>query len=103
MISESSAVAFSTSLSVSNETLPSGAWTTPALSTRKLTLPALMSSIAFVTSGVTVPVFGFGIRPRGPRTRPRRPTTRIMSGVATTASKSSQPSWIRAASSSPPT
>ena len=34
---------------------------------------------------------------------PSRPTTRIMSGVATTASKSSQPPWIFLASSSPPT
>ena len=31
---------------------------------------------------VTVPVFGFGISPRGPRTLPRRPTDFIMSGVA---------------------
>ena len=42
--------------------------------------------------GVTVPVFGLGIRPRGPRILPRRPTERIMSGVAITASKSIQPS-----------
>ncbi len=47
------------------------------------------------TSGVTVPALGLGIRPRGPRTLPRRPTTPIMSGVATTTSKSIQFSfWI---------
>ena len=51
----------------------------------------------------TVPVFGFGIRPRGPSTLPRRPTARIMSGVATTASKSIQPPMIFSTTSSPPT
>ena len=50
-----------------------------------------------------MPVFGFGIRPRGPSTLPSRPTDFIISGVATTASKSSQPSWIFATMSSPPT
>ena len=53
--------------------------------------------------GVTVPVFGLGIRPRGPSTLPSLPTARIMSGVATTASKSIQPPWILSTSSSPPT
>src|SRR5680860_1423794 len=62
-----------------------------------------MSDTAFATSGVTVPVFGFGIRPRGPSTRPRRPTLPIMSGVATTASKSSHPPLTLSISSSPPT
>src|SRR6266511_2722208 len=74
----------------------------PVLSTRNSTLPALISVTACVTFGVTVPVFGFGIKPRGPSTFPRRPTTRIMSGVATTASKSSQPPAILSTSSSPP-
>ncbi len=32
----------------------------------------------------TVPVFGLGMRPRGPSTRPRRPTLPMRSGVATT-------------------
>ena len=54
-------------------------------------------------STVTVPVFGFGIRPRGPSTLPSLPTARIMSGVATTASKSIQPPWIFSTISSPPT
>jgi hypothetical protein len=57
-------------------------------STRNSILPPLMSLTAFATSMVTVPVFGFGMSPRGPRMRPRRPTLPIMSGVATTASKS---------------
>ena len=54
-------------------------------------------------SVVTVPVFGFGIRPRGPSTFPSRPTARIMSGVATTASNSMKPPWIFSTISSPPT
>ena len=73
------------------------------LSTRKVILPPLMSETALVTSMVTVPVFGFGIRPRGPRIRAIRPILAIWSGVAIAASKSSQPSWIRATSSSVPT
>src|SRR6185436_8488495 len=97
------ASAFSFSLSVPKDSLPTGAWMIPVLSTRNSTLPALISWTALATSTATVPAFGFGIRPRGPRTLPRRPTTRIMSGVATTASKSSQPPSIRLASSSPPT
>src|SRR5215469_2830479 len=62
-----------------------------------------MSVTAFPTSVVTVPVLGFGISPRGPRTRPSRPTLPIMSGVATTASKSRNPPWIRSIRSSAPT
>ena len=75
----------------------------PVLSTRNSTLPALISLTACATFGVTVPVFGFGISPRGPSTFPSLPTTRIMSGVATTASKSIQPPAIFSTSSSPPT
>ncbi len=78
-------------------------WMTPVLSTRYSTLPAFVSLTAVFTSKVTVPVFGFGIRPRGPSTLPRPPTRRIMSGVATTASKSSQPPLILSTMSSPPT
>src|SRR5947199_3932556 len=75
----------------------------PVLSTRNSTLPALTSLTALATSIVTVPVLGFGIRPRGPRTLPRRPTPRIISGVATQASKSIQPPAIFSTRSSPPT
>src|SRR6185503_9528847 len=75
----------------------------PVLSTRNSTLPALISLIACAMFGVTVPVFGFGMRPRGPSTLPRRPTPRIMSGVATTASKSIHPPRIFSTTSSPPT
>src|SRR4051794_19190416 len=59
--------------SLEKEDLPTGAWMMPVLSTRNSTLPALISSTAFLMSVDTVPVFGFGIRPRGPSTLPRRP------------------------------
>ena len=86
------------------DAFPTGTWIIFVLSNLYSILPALISLIAFVTSIVTVPAFGFGIRPLGPSTRPRRPTTPIMSGVATTTSKSSHPSfWIFGISSSPPT
>ncbi len=73
------------------------------LSVRNSILPPLMSVTALATSIVTVPVFGFGRRPRGPRTLPSRPTLPIMSGVATTASKSSQPPDTFSSMSSEPT
>ena len=95
---------FATSWSASMEALPTAQWMIPFLSTRYSTLPAFCSETARPTSWVTVPSFGFGIRPRGPSTLPRRPTTPIMSGVAITRSNSSQPSsWIFFASSSAPT
>ena len=72
-------------------------------SVRYSTLPALDSSTALATSIVTVPTFGLGILPCGPRMRPRRPTTDIMSGVAIATSKSSKPSSMRLARSSAPT
>jgi hypothetical protein len=88
---------------VSNDALPMTMCRLACLSTRKLIFPPLMSWIALVTSGVTVPVFGFGIRPRGPRMRAIRPTLAIWSGVAIAASKSSQPPWMRSIRSSAPT
>jgi hypothetical protein len=54
-------------------------------------------------SNVTVPVFGFGIFPRGPRMRPSLPTFPIWSGVAIATSKSSKPSSICFARSALPT
>src|SRR3954452_6444014 len=62
-------------------------WTIAVRSVRYSTLPALDSSTALPTSIVTVPTFGFGILPCGPRMRPRRPTTGIMSGVALAAAE----------------
>src|SRR5271167_1983122 len=62
-----------------------------------------MSDTALVMSGVTVPVLGLGIRPRGPRIRAIRPTLAIWSGVAIAASKSKNPPWIFSIRSSLPT
>ena len=87
----------------SNDALPITKCRLACLSTRKLILPPLMSETAFATSGVTVPVFGFGIRPRGPSTRAMRPTLAIWSGVAIAASKSRKPPWIFSIRSSLPT
>src|SRR3954449_10831066 len=78
-------------------------WTIAVRSVRYSTLPALDSSTALRTSIVTVPTFGFGILPCGPRMRPRRPTTGIRSGVAIATSKSVKPSCTRWARSSAPT
>ena len=59
--------------------------------------------LAFVTSIVTVPDFGFGINPLGPRILAILPICPIISGVATQTSKSNQFCWIFAIISSPPT
>src|ERR1035437_2172225 len=96
-------MALSTSFCGSNESLPTGTWTSAVLSVRNSTLPALISRMAETTSVETVPVLGFGMRPLGPSTLPRRPTDFIMSGVAIRASKAVQPSfWIFSTMSSPP-
>ena len=63
----------------------------PAFSARNSTWPPLAAFTASATSLVTVPSFGFGIRPRGPSTLPSRPTTPIMSGVAMQRSNSILP------------
>src|SRR5208282_2799319 len=99
----SSAWAFSAIFGASNSALPMGEWMMAVLSSRNSTLPALISRTAWATSKVTVPVFGLGMRPRGPSTLPSLPAERIMSGVAITASKSIQPSRVFRPLSSPPT
>ena len=58
------------SLSASNERRPIVPCMMPALSTRNCTWPALAFFTAVATSGVTVPTFGLGIRPRGPGSGP---------------------------------
>src|SRR5205823_7514427 len=63
-----SAWAFSIRFCEANEILPIGAWMIPVLSTRNSTLPALISLTALAMSGVTVPVIGLGLSPRGPST-----------------------------------
>src|ERR1700685_1987900 len=65
-----STVALSISLSGENEIFPTGQCTSAVLSVRNSTLPAFTSCTALATSIVTVPVFGFGIRPLGPRILP---------------------------------
>ena len=72
-------------------------------SVRYSIFPDFDSSTALATSVVTVPTFGLGILPEGPRIRPSWPTIDIMSGVAIVMSKSSKPSRMRLARSSPPT
>src|SRR5918911_2401957 len=89
---------------MSNDFLPMMPWMTPYRSTRYSILPRLMSSTALPTFGVTVPLFGFGMRPRGPRIWPSLPTMLIWSGVATATSNSVKfSSRMRAARSSDPT
>ena len=94
----------SVSLSAPKETLPMGQWIILVLSRRYSILPAFTSCTALATSGVTVPALGEGIKPLGPSSLPRRPTTPIMSGLATTTSKSNQFSfWIFSTISISPT
>src|SRR5271170_1000018 len=75
----------------------------PALSVRYLTCPDLAFFTASATFGVTVPTFGFGMRPRGPRIWPSWPTIRMASGLAITTSKSICPALTFSARSSKPT
>src|SRR6202167_1320672 len=63
----------------------------PAFSARNSTEPPLAPLTAVVTSMVTVPTFGLGISPRGPKTLPSLPTKGIKSGVATTRRKVEAP------------
>ena len=86
-------------------TLPSGTWTRFVRSVRNSTRPCLESLIAFGRSSASTTVFvrGFGIRPRGPSTRPRRPTLPIISLVASATSKSRKPPSTFLIRSSPPT
>src|SRR6516162_4269530 len=98
-----SACRFSFSALTSKFALPIVQCTMPALSTRYVTWPALAFFTAVATSGVTVPTFGFGMSPRGPRIWPSCPTTRMASGLAMTRSKSISPAFTLAARSSSPT
>src|SRR5580698_4153746 len=75
----------------------------PALSVRYRTWPDFAFFTASATFGVTVPTFGFGMRPRGPRICPSWPTMRMASGLAITTSKSICPAFTFSARSSKPT
>ena len=96
-------LALSTSFSVSKETFPTGTCTIPAFSVLYSILPAFISFTVFAISKVTVPSFGFGIKPLGPSILPSFPTIPITSGVATDLSKSSHPLEIFSTRSSAPT
>src|SRR6476660_587941 len=63
-----SAWALTITLCVGKDVFPSGVWMIPVLSTRNSPLPDVISRMACATFGVTVPVYGFGMRPRGPST-----------------------------------
>src|SRR2546426_1088895 len=95
--------AFSAICSAVKDALPIGTCTLPALSILNSTRPAFTSFTALAVSSVTVPVFGLGIRPRGPSTLPSLRTSPMASGVATATSKSDQPSWHFLIMSSKPT
>ena len=58
----------------------------PLLSVLNLTCPDFAFLIASETLSVTVPVFGFGISPFGPKTWPSLPTTFIAACVEITTS-----------------
>src|SRR6202035_879283 len=101
--SATSAIRFSFSAAGSKLARPIWACTMPALSVRYRTWPDLAFFTASATFGVTVPTFGFGIRPRGPRIWPSCPTMRMASGLAMTTSKSIWPALTFSAKSSNPT
>ena len=63
----------------------------PFFSTLNSIFPALISLTELEISVVTVPLFGFGIKPFGPNTLPSFPSSGIISGVATILSTSSHP------------
>ena len=65
---ESTAIRLPLMASGSKLTLPMPPWTMPFLSLRKRICPALAFCTAASISGVTVPVLGLGMRPRGPST-----------------------------------
>src|SRR3972149_5743663 len=103
MIASKNARKFSRILSFPKLILPIPERRVPVLSTLNSTFPPFRSRTAFPTSNVTVPTFGFGINPLGPRIFPIFPTAPIISGVATALSKSNHPPWIFATRSSEPT
>mmetsp|Transcript_8689 Transcript_8689/g.29844 ORF Transcript_8689/g.29844 Transcript_8689/m.29844 type:complete len:232 (+) Transcript_8689:3971-4666(+) len=99
------AATFSATASALSPTLPTPAWTTAPLSCLKSTLPLRNSEIVAATSSVTVPFFGFGISPLGPKILAIEAKAGIMAGVAMAWSKSmSEPfdSLILSTKSCPP-
>src|ERR1700710_423539 len=73
MIALTNSVVLPINFSGVKEIRPIDAWMIPALSTLKAILPPLTSLTAPATSFVTVPVFGLGIKLRGPSILPNLP------------------------------
>mmetsp|Transcript_6746 Transcript_6746/g.16474 ORF Transcript_6746/g.16474 Transcript_6746/m.16474 type:complete len:256 (+) Transcript_6746:2733-3500(+) len=106
MMAPKKAATFSNTAARLKFTLPRPAWMTAPLSCRKSTRPFLNSAIVATTSSVTVPFFGLGMSPFGPRMRAMEARPDIMPGVAMAWSKSMlAPLLSRMASTSslPPT
>ena len=97
------ALTFSISCSSLKDALPTPACTTPPFSALNCTSPPFAACTAALTSTVTVPTFGFGMRFLGPKTNPNRPTTGIISGVAIQRSNSIVPDCTVCIRSSAPT
>src|SRR5688572_25124160 len=103
----STAAAFSRICAVVNERLPTPTPMLAVLSILNSTRPAFTALMPPAISSVTVPAFGFGIRPFGPSTRASVRTCFMASVVAMATSNSSHPSLIffirsaRPASSAP--
>ena len=85
-----------------NLTLPIDKPKFPSLSHLISILPFLIASTVDFISFATVPNFGLGINPFGPRTFPNFPTFAIMSGVEINTSKFTFPELISLIKSSDP-
>ena len=68
-----------------------------------LNLTSFCILTAVATSGVTVPTFGFGIKPRGPKLDPMYQRYALCLGEAITTSNGISPALTRSAKSSIPT
>ena len=82
---------FWASFSAAKDFLPTTITTLAVLSILNSTRPALTSAMVRGMSSETVPDFGLGMRPRGPRTRATLRTSFIAGVVETATSKSIQP------------
>jgi hypothetical protein len=83
---------FSVNLSLPKDSLPKVEWILPCLSVLNSNLPLAISFTIESKSSQTVPVFGLGIRPFGPRTLAILPNCLIIAGLATHTSKSRETS-----------
>ena len=104
-MASTTAARFSSRASVGKDSLPMGTCSRAVRSRRNSTRPCLASRMARGRSSgsTTVPALGLGMRPLGPRMRPRRETLPMTSRVARATSNSSQPPSMRRMRSSLPT